>query len=129
MDAVAHLVAGLIASPAHDPATISLTVFGSLIPDITLLSGRKEHPDSLYRTLHSLVPCAVIGILCLPLALGLLSHVLVDVFTHSPRWAPRLFYPFNDFHLTYFSEWEFFSEAWMACWIVLLLILCLKVCL
>lgn len=34
-------------------------------------------------------------------AICYLSHIIIDMLSHSEYWATRIFYPFSDFHLTF----------------------------
>jgi hypothetical protein len=44
----------------------------------------------------------------------LLSHLFLDFFTHGEDWAPQLLYPWSDWRVSPFGEWEWFNRTWWA---------------
>ena len=67
----------------------------------------------VYRPTHSLLFCSLAGFVLslfteqyLLLTACILSHIILDIFSHSGRWATRIFYPFSDFHLNSFNWFE-----------------------
>lgn len=119
MDIVSHAVAGAAVGAYYNHPYIGAIV--GAMPDLVLGFKRLEAPTRLYRFTHSVDYLALAtgfgwGLLNGPGAalffFATLSHLLLDVPTHGPLWAPRLLYPW-DWHCKCFTEWEFFNGPWM----------------
>jgi len=70
----------------------------------------NKHYLKLYRSTHSLIFCLLLGFILslftkkyLVLTACIASHIILDVFSHSGKWATRIFYPFSDFHINSFN--------------------------
>lgn len=118
MDIISHAIAGASAG-----AMFQRPIFGAavaVLPDLVLGVKRVSSPTVPYRVTHSLLfvlfAWAVIypwgHQLALCAAIALASHLLLDLPTHGPVWAPRLFYPFSDASFDHAVEWEWFSTSW-----------------
>ena len=73
----------------------------------------NKHYLKLYRSTHSLIFCLLLGFILslftkqyLVLTACIASHIILDVFSHSGKWATRIFYPFSDLHLNSFIWFE-----------------------
>lgn len=116
MDIVNHAIAGASVGAAFGHPVLGAVC--ALLPDAVLPVKRVYVVTPAYTASHSLLACgAVGGVLCLlfnsavPL-LALLSHLLLDIPTHSKRWAPALFYPVSNWRCSLGRDWEFFSLSW-----------------
>ena len=116
MDIVNHAVAGAAVGAAYGRPVVG-ALFG-VLPDLVLGVRRLTVPTPAYNLTHSLSFVIVVGAIAgavlgspLPL-LALLSHLLLDLPTHGPVWAPPLLYPGSVKRYSYGDEWEWFSRSW-----------------
>lgn len=119
MDVVTHALVG-----ASTGAVVGRPLLGAVIaalPDVVLGLRRRAVPSRAYNATHSaaFVAAATLAAALLfawpvaPLvALCLLSHLVLDLPTHSTTWAPPLLYPFSARRFSFGNEWEFFNESW-----------------
>lgn len=115
MDIVSHII---FANALTGPNIYS--TIGAVIPDLTMIK-RKPYPDKYYLLMHSPIMSIVLFIINPYLGIGHFSHIFLDFFTHGKDFAPRLFYPFSDYRITIFQEWEFFNKSfWIGLFIVLI---------
>lgn len=116
MDIVSHAVAGAAVGVAYGRPIVG-ALFG-VLPDLVLGVKRLTVPSAAYNVTHSLAFTLLVGVLAsvalsspLPL-LALLSHLLLDLPTHGPVWAPPLLFPISDHRFSFGKEWEWFSRTW-----------------
>lgn len=115
MDIISHALAGAATGTAFGrPFTGALL---AVIPDLPIMGPRRQEPPLLYEVCHSLwfvVLASCIGALS---GNGLLvlccigSHLVLDIPTHGPKWAPKLLWPNRVIYYTC-EEWEFFNRSW-----------------
>ena len=120
MDVVSHALAGAASGAVFGHPIIGAIV--AVLPNSVLGLQRRKAPPVAYRYSHSVLTalCVPAALALLPLqhtiplavALAWLSHIALDVPTHGELWAPRLMYPFSQFKLGNFIEWEFGSRTW-----------------
>jgi len=129
MDNLSHFLFGyfLFSGKVSTPLILLFTN----IPDITAIFHRiyysvikdkrttvkkflKWKPNKeylkIYRTSHSLFFVLGLGLILffltenyLILTLCMISHLALDIITHSGEWGTRIFYPFSDFHIDAFN--------------------------
>jgi hypothetical protein len=119
MDVLSHAVAGACTGALWGRPLLGAMVAAA--PDAVLGVRRKRLPTRLYNATHGLpfiALCSAVAMLaggvqtaCL-VALCLLSHIVLDLPTHGPQWAPPLLYPFNSIRYCFGTEWEFFNKSW-----------------
>jgi membrane-bound metal-dependent hydrolase YbcI (DUF457 family) len=117
MDLFSHAVAGAAVGAAYGRPLLG--AFFGVLPDLVLPLKRIHVPVLRYSATHSLAFVLVAGMVgaaifersVVPL-LALLSHILLDIPTHGPKWAPPLFYPFSAKRYSLGPDWEFFSPSW-----------------
>lgn len=116
MDIVNHAVAGAAVGAAFGRPGVG--AFFGVLPDLVLGVKRLTLPTPAYNLTHSLAFSGGVGLIAgellgspLPL-LALLSHLLLDLPTHGPKWAPPLFYPWSELRYGWGEEWEWFSRSW-----------------
>lgn len=115
MDIVNHAVAGAAAGSIYGQPVLGALV--AIVPDLMLFGPRRDAPPLLYDITHSLLFTLAVGAIGLlfgtavPL-LALVSHLLLDLPTHGPRWAPVLGWPLSRQRYSYGEEWEWFSKSW-----------------
>lgn len=76
-------------------------------------------PTSL--TFFAFIVIPVLLYLRLPWVYGLayLSHVVLDVLTHTGEWAVRVFYPVPLAVEGFTDAWSWHPAYWLACWAIL----------
>lgn len=115
MDIVCHAIAGAAVGYAFNEPLWG--AIGGIFPDIVLGIRRRALPTGLYNFTHSVIGVWVMG--CAGCWLGdspafllaLISHVLLDLFTHGPTWAPPLAWPYLG-RYSFGQEWEYFNNSW-----------------
>jgi membrane-bound metal-dependent hydrolase YbcI (DUF457 family) len=116
VDVVSHAVAGAAVGAAFGHPVLG-AAFG-VLPDVVLGLQRRLTPPAAYNATHSLAFAVGLGAVAWALLgtpvplLALLSHLLLDVPTHGPNWAPPLFYPFSLRRFGGGREWEWFNATW-----------------
>ena len=118
MDLLTHAAVGAATGlPFGRPI---LGAFAAVVPDLVLGPWRKAAPTPLYDCTHSLWFVAFGGIAACAagpgvgavVALALLSHLVLDLPTHGPDWAPPLLLPYSKRRFSFGKEWEFFNSSW-----------------
>jgi len=113
MDTVTHIAVGL--SVGSVTGNYIGCAVASVLPDLSLVGTRKEKPDILYKTLHSVLP--VIFLLLFhssDTAVAYLLHIVVDSICHGTDFSPRVLFPMSDRPLFKgIEEWEFFNRSWV----------------
>ncbi len=116
MDLFSHAIAGASVGLAFGhPITGAVC---ACLPDLVLGIKRASEPSEAYIATHSLAFVGVVGALGWALGFGwlpflaVLSHILVDVPTHSPKFAPALLYPFRRKRFSLGTDWEWFNSPW-----------------
>lgn len=118
MDIFSHAIAGASTGMVFQrPLT---GAFFGILPDLVLSIKRVEVPPKRYRVTHSFAFVAVVfaamhlagSQTALCAAIALLSHLVLDLPTHGPQWAPRLFYPFSNWTFPTLGEWEWLNDSW-----------------
>lgn len=119
MDIISHAVAGAATGLAFGDPVLGALV--AMFPDIPLLfRERLKKPPEFYVFTHSLfflfgVSGLLIwydGHLGYLVFFCTLSHLVLDIPTHSSTWAPKLLMPFSNVHFSHFKEWELFNASW-----------------
>ncbi len=138
MDIFTHAAAGAATGLAFGRPLLGAVI--GIAPDLVLGLRRKRTPTAAYNATHSVlfVLCATLtGVLTCSLAVGaligfcLLSHIVLDVYTHSGTWGPPLLYPFLKVRFGCGEEWEFFNASWWfglevaAIWVISFLLISL----
>lgn len=115
MDLVTHALTG-----ASTGAVFGRPILGAVLgvlPDLVLPLRRLPAPPLRYAFTHSLLFLLIATAIGVYFELGLLvffalgSHLVLDVPTHGPTWAPRLLFP-TPHRFSGGEEWEFFNDAW-----------------
>lgn len=116
MDIFTHAIIGAATGAQYNEPVLGAVI--AIIPDLPLIGKRRQEPTELYKYCHSFLGLLTISLLLyaiidnFELCLAcLVSHIVLDLPTHSAKWNPRLFYP-NNCHLQNFKEWEFFNNSW-----------------
>lgn len=116
MDIASHMVAGAAMGAAFGQPVLGAVC--AVLPDLVLPVKRIHTVTRLYTLSHSLLAVVIAGGLLwvllgtvVPL-LALLSHVALDIPTHSKKWAPALLYPVSSKRYSLGDDWEFFSPSW-----------------
>jgi hypothetical protein len=116
MDIVNHAVAGAAVGAAYGRPIVG--AFFGVLPDLVVGVKRLTVPSEAYNLTHSLFFTIAFGLMgshlegtWMPL-LALLSHLLLDLPTHGPIWAPPLLYPWTEKRFSFGEEWEWFSRSW-----------------
>jgi len=117
MDIVSHVILSTALTDVNP-----LAILGSILPDLTMFK-RKPVPDKYYILLHSPLAAICIGLVCPMLGVGIMSHILLDFFTHGPIFSPRLIYPFSNWRFSKFKEWEFGNDSFYRGIILIIIIL------
>jgi hypothetical protein len=108
MDILTHAALGWAVSPSPE------CVAGSILPDVALLGHRRgQSPPLAYRWTHSILFAAAIAPLSPQAALGILTHIALDIPTHGVKFATQPFYPLAGWHLATATEWEFWNRTWI----------------
>lgn len=120
MDIITHAIAGAATGGAFGRPLLGAVV--AVLPDSALwLRPRLALPPLLYRAAHGLLAPFVLAALTMMffgpavsnvVFFAWLSHIVLDVPTHGPEWAPRLFWPDERPVFTQFEEWEWFNPSW-----------------
>lgn len=118
MDIFSHAIAGAAAGAIFQlPGT---GAFFGVLPDLVLGLKRVATPPARYKLTHSFLFILVLpALLALAdaqiakcAAVALASHLILDLPTHGPVWAPRLLYPFSEKIFVDSSEWEWGNKSW-----------------
>lgn len=116
MDVFSHALAG-----AATGSIFGHPVAGALVaaaPDAVLGLRRRALPGTAYNATHSLAFVVLATVAALPfgaallVCMCLLSHLVLDLPTHGPGWAPPLLYPWDPWRFSFGDEWEFFNRSW-----------------
>ena len=116
MDIVTHAVVGAASGALFGQPLLGAAV--ATMPDWPLLGRRVKLPPFPYVVLHS--PLVMYVVICMlpiddvlfsTILLSYVSHIALDIPTHSKTWQPR-FIPFKESKLDDFEEWEFFNSSW-----------------
>jgi hypothetical protein len=121
VDILTHAAVGAATGFAFGHPVVGALV--AVAPDVVLGIRRRDRPTRLYNITHSLV--FLFGSTLL-FALSdvhgewtalvywcLFSHIVLDIPTHGPVWAPPLLYPFSEERFDLWGdEWEFGNQSW-----------------
>lgn len=115
MDIFSHAVAGASVGYAFGRPLLG-AVFG-VLPDVFAGIRRRITPTALYDISHSAIPVAILLVAGLGTgeyvpALAVLSHILLDLPTHGPVWAPPIALPFSKKRFSFGDEWEWLNWPW-----------------
>ena len=135
MDIITHAIAGAVSGQSFGHPILGAVV--AVVPDLTLGWRRRVEPPVIYRMMHSLLFLLAVWLVLIPASRGIqmtatlavFSHLYLDLPTHGPRWAPRLFYPLSNRFVVIGDEWEWGNESWFVgfayalIWIILWTIL------
>jgi hypothetical protein len=117
MDIFSHALAG--ASVGHHYGFPLTGMALGILPDVVLPLKRTCRPTIGYFITHSLLFVGCVTLLGILLGVdpfltvfATSSHLVLDFYTHSERWSPRLLYPFITKGFGNFEEWEFFNKSW-----------------
>lgn len=118
MDIFSHALAGAATGWAFGHPVLGAAV--AALPDAVLGLRRRAAPTIAYNLTHSLLglwAATVVASLfgwqvAATVFLALLSHLVLDMPTHGPHWAPPLLYPWLPNRFSAGSEWEFFNRSW-----------------
>ena len=115
MDIFSHALAGAATGFAFNNPILGAVI--AVTPDIPIFGPRKENPPLLYKFTHSIL-FLIIGVIVgsfynvgALVFYCLFSHLLLDIPTHGPVWAPRLLWPYGGIMVAA-KEWEFFNRTW-----------------
>lgn len=118
MDIITHAVVGAASGAVFGHPVVG-AIYG-VLPDLFASIKRKLEPGPAYRLAHSFTGLSIMLLFWLPTGelnllgaafLAYLSHIVLDLTTHGPAFAPRLFWPCG-FVLYSGKEWEWFNSSW-----------------
>ena len=116
MDIASHALAGACMGAAFGRPLLGAVC--AILPDLVLPVKRITEVTTSYTASHSLLVIVPSGVSLwvitgsvVPL-LALLSHILLDIPTHSKAWAPALFFPLSSKRYSLGPDWEFFNASW-----------------
>ena len=111
VDLITHAIVGYFVGGAGG-------IIGASVPDLSMIGHLWKAPEPeepvppLYHYCHSLLFVAIgFFLLGSGFALGNLSHLILDQFTHDERMAPRWLYPWK-WHIGTSREWHFLNHTW-----------------